>query len=146
MWLLRTLYALYSYNQDMGGSDNHAKQNSYYSTARHYHRRNWLPLFYLLIDAAVTNSYILYKQGIGGKTRLSRVKFQEEIARRLLRGPRAILRQRSLQPLNSCSDSHTKAVRKGAFDGHFWVKMDSYRRCQVCNPSPKRGRPRKVLQ
>jgi Transposase IS4 len=70
---LRKPYALHTYNQYIGGSDNHAKQNSYYSTARHYYRRNWLPLFYFLLDAAVINSYILYKMGFKGKNRLSYV-------------------------------------------------------------------------
>jgi hypothetical protein len=61
----------------MGGSDNHAKQNSYYLTAAHYYRRSWLPLFYSLLDAAVTNSYILYKIGARGKKKLVYVEFQE---------------------------------------------------------------------
>jgi len=37
---LRKLFALDDYNRHMGGSDNHAKLNSFYSTAQHYHRRN----------------------------------------------------------------------------------------------------------
>ena len=74
MWLLRKLYALDDYNQNMGGADNHIRLNSLYLTGQHYHRRNWLPLFYLLIDAAVTNSYILYRLGVSGK-QLSHVKF-----------------------------------------------------------------------
>ena len=37
---LRKLYALKEYNQYIDGSDNHAKQNSFYSTAQHYYRRN----------------------------------------------------------------------------------------------------------
>jgi hypothetical protein len=74
LWLLRKLYALHNYNQHMGGSDSHVQQNSYYSTAKHYHTYNWLPLLYLLIDAAVTNSYILYEEGVSGK-KLSHVEF-----------------------------------------------------------------------
>lgn len=34
------------------------KTAKYYSIAKHYHLRNWLSLFYLLLDAAITNSYI----------------------------------------------------------------------------------------
>ena len=37
---LRKLYVLEHYNKEMGGSDNHARLNSYYSVSRHYHRRN----------------------------------------------------------------------------------------------------------
>jgi Transposase IS4 len=146
---LRKPYALHTYNQYMGGSDNHAKQNSYYSTAVHYHRRNWLPLFYFLLDAAVTNSYILYKIGATGKKKLSHVEFQEEIARSLLRGPGAILRQRPPRHPKASCDPHTKTARKAADQGHTWGKLDNYRRCQVWN-SPKRPwrpkRERNALQ
>jgi hypothetical protein len=120
----------------MDGSDNYTKQNSYYWTARQYHRRNWLPLFYFLRDAAVTNSHILYKISFKGKNRLSRVQFQEEIARNLVRGPGAILQQGRPRPPKASSNPHTKSVRKGTYQGHEWGKLDSYCRCQVCN-SPK---------
>jgi hypothetical protein len=133
----------------MGGSDNHAKQNSYYLTAVHYHRRSWLPLFYFLLDAAVMNSYIVYKIGVQDKKKLSYVEFQEEIARNLLRGPGAILRQRPARHFKASSNPHTKTVRKGTDQGHAWGKLDSYRCCQVCNPPKKRGpkgSQRKALQ
>jgi hypothetical protein len=133
----------------MGGSDNHAKQNSYYSTAQHHHLRNWLPLIYLLIDAAVTNSYILYKLGFKGLKKLTHVDFQEEIARSLLRDPGAILRQRRPRPPNASCDPNTKPVRKGTDQGHAWGKLDTYRRCRVCHPPQKPGpkkRDRNALQ
>jgi hypothetical protein len=63
----------------MGGSDNHAKQNSYHLTAVHYHRRSWLPLFYFLLDAAVTNSYILYKTGAKDKKSSSMLNFKRKL-------------------------------------------------------------------
>ena len=145
MWLLRTLYALADYNQNIGGADNHVRLNSLYSTAQHYHRRNWLLLLYLLLDAAVTNSYILYKLGISGK-QLSHVNFQEQIARELLRGPGAILRQRIPRHPRAPSDPHTKPARKEGFEGHSWVKGGTYRQCRVCNPRKQEGRPRGALQ
>ena len=37
---IRKLYALHTYNQYMGGSDNHIKLNSYYLTAINHHQRN----------------------------------------------------------------------------------------------------------
>jgi hypothetical protein len=131
------------YNQYMGGSDNHAKQNSYYLTAVHYHRRSWLPLFYFLLDAAVTNSYILYKIGVTGKKKLSHVKFQEEIAQSLLRGPAAILRQRPPRHPKASCDPHTRTMRKEAYQGHAWGKLGSCCRCQVCNPPKRPGRPKR---
>jgi hypothetical protein len=87
--------------------------------------------------------------GFKGKNRLSHVQFQEEIARNLLRGPGAILRQRRPRPPKASSNPHNKSVSKGTYRGHEWGKLDSYRRCQVCNPPKKRGpkgSEQKVLQ
>jgi hypothetical protein len=117
---------------------------SYYSTAVHYHRHSWLPLFYFLLDAAVTNSYILYKIDATGKKKLSHVEFQEEIARSLLRGPGAILRQRPPRHPKASCDPHTKTVRKEAYQGHAWDKLGSYRRCQVCNSLKRPERPKRA--
>jgi hypothetical protein len=106
----------------MGESDSYMQQNSYYSTAKHYHARNWLPLLYLLVDAAITNSYILYKQGITDN-KLSHIEFQTEIAFALLRRSDAILQQRLPRHPNSCIDLHTKSVQKDAFQGHSWGEL-----------------------
>jgi len=144
---VRKLHALDEYNQYMGGSDNHAKLNSFYSTSQHYHRRNWLPLFYLLLDAAVTNAYILYKQSVKNN-KLSHAEFQEEIAIGLLRTPGAILRRRRPNLATSNRNSRAKTVRKSSYKGHDWTKLDTYRVCQVCSSSNKqRGRKtRRALQ
>ena len=123
---LRKLYPLDRYNKEMGGSDNHAKLNSYYTTSRHHHRRNWFPLFFFLIDAAVTNAYILYelanedREDRNGRRIqiLSHAEFQEEIAKNLLRGPGAILRQRRPRPPQKSSAPQAKSVRKGSYKGH----------------------------
>jgi hypothetical protein len=138
---LRKLCPLNHYNKEMGGSDNHAKLNSFFSTGRHHHRRNWFPLLYFIFDAAITNAYILYKLSNQDNKRkiLSHAEFQEEIARELLRNPRAILRHRPPRhPKKSCK-TPTKSVRKEASEGHAWVESDKYRRCQVCHPPQKRG-------
>jgi hypothetical protein len=62
----------------MGGSDNHAKQNSYYSMAVQYYRRSWLLLFYFLLDAAVTNSYILFRTGAKDKKSSPMLNFKRK--------------------------------------------------------------------
>jgi hypothetical protein len=130
----------------MGGFDSHAQQNSYYSTAKQYHARtrNWLPLLYLLVDVAITNSYILYKEGVPSK-KLSHVEFQEEIARGLLRGPGAILRERPLRQSAMAVDSHTKSGQKDTVEGHSWGKLSNYRHCQVCTLKLSSGKPRNAL-
>lgn len=147
MWLLRKLYALDDYNQNMGGSDSHAQQNSYYSTAQHYHRRNWLPLFYLLIDAAVTNSYILYKlMKSTDKTKLTHAEFQEAIARDLLQDPGAILRQRRPPPTRRYPELNPFTVNKGDNLSHSWGKRDLYRQCAVCTPHGRPGKRPRIFQ
>jgi len=47
------------YNQHMGGVDIADQLRSYYKTQR-MERRNWLPLFYWLLDIPIVNSYLLY--------------------------------------------------------------------------------------
>jgi hypothetical protein len=71
----------------------------------------------MLIDAAVTNSYILYKRAGASKrkAKLSHVAFQEEIIKALLLRPGAILRKRrSRHP-------HKAAVKMWWF--HFRRKL-----------------------
>jgi len=148
MWRMRKLNVAHNYNQNMGGSDSHAQQNNYYSTSRHWHCRNWLPLFFLLIDAAVTNSYILYKLAYIGEiqNRLSHAAFQEEIARHLLNNPGAVLRRRLPTQTNQSLDFSSKIVCKEATYGHSWGAIPSQRQCYVCCPPKRPGKPRKALQ
>ena len=129
----------------MNSLNNHVKLNLYYLISRHYHRRNWLFLFYLFIDVVVTNVYILYKLD-STKKKLLHVQFQEEIIQSLFRRSRAILRQRLPRPFQTSYNLHTKSVLKDSYKGHSWIKRDRYRRCELCNPSPKQDRPRKALQ
>ena len=95
---LRKLYVLEHYNKEINNLDNHVKLNSSYSVSQHYHRRNWLSLFYLLIDVTITNAYILYKLDSKEDKKLSHIQFQEEITQSLLRESGIILRQRLPRP------------------------------------------------
>lgn len=127
----------------MGKSESHVKLNSYYSTGMHYHRRNWLALFYFLLDAAVINSHVLYKLGSTDEKKLSHVEFQEAITTSLLREQGAVLRQRLPRPPKASCAFYTAPTQKESDRGHFWGELDSYRRCQVCHPPKKRGPPPK---
>ena len=67
----------------MDDLDNYIKLNLYNLINRHYHQRNWLSLFYLLINVTITNVYILYKLDNKDKLFLY-IQFQEQIIQSLL--------------------------------------------------------------
>ena len=114
---LRKLYVLEHYNKEMSDLDNHVKLNSYNSVNRHYHQRNWLSLFYLLIDAVITNVYILYKLDNKDKLFLH-TQFQEQITQNLLRGLKVILRQRRPHPSQVIYNLYTRPVPKDSYKRH----------------------------
>jgi hypothetical protein len=134
----------------MGGSDSHTQQNSYYSTANHRHLRVWWPLFYFILNAAITNSYVLYKEHIQKVQKrvkmLSHAEFQEKIALDLLSQPGAVLRRRQLAHSTRRSAPHPNTVQRGSPSRHEWLKTGIRRQCRACKPEQKSaGRPRKVL-
>ena len=129
----------------MSNSDNYTRLNSYYLISRHYHRRNWLSLFYFLIDVVVTNVYILYK--LDNKDRkFLHIQFQKEVIRSLFRELETILRQRRPRSSKVIYHLRTRPVSKDSYKRHSWVKEDSYRRCKSYNLSRKADRLRKALQ
>ena len=142
---LKKLYFLKRYNKKMNDLDNYVKQNNFYTTSRYYYRRNWFSLFFFLINVIVINVYILYK--LVNKDRknrndkrikiLSYIEFQEEITKNLFYGSGIILRQRRLRLFQKNCTLYTKSVRKDSYKEHSWVKLNNYRRCQICNPITK---------
>jgi Transposase IS4 len=114
---LRKLAVQDDYNRHIGGSDSHTQQNSYYSTANHRHLRVWWPLFYFILNAAITNSYVLYKEHIQKAQKrvkmLSHAEFQEKIALDLLSQPEAVLRRRQLAHSTRRSAPHLNRVQRG---------------------------------
>lgn len=153
LYLLQRLLPLHEYNQHMGGSDLHAQNNSYYSVARHRHRRNWWTLLFFLMDAAVTNSFILYKKAMERaseetkKEQLDHVHFQQEIAFQLLRNSLAITRYRPRQQDVTADPFYTvdDDLFEGLIEGHRWANIGLRRQCVVCSLVGQSGRPRKVL-
>jgi hypothetical protein len=53
--------AIDAYNHYMGGVDIANQLRASYTTLRNQNLRYWKPLFYWLLDIALTNSYLLYK-------------------------------------------------------------------------------------
>jgi hypothetical protein len=51
---------IHNYNQFMGGVDIADQYRSYYTTQL-VQRRNWLPIFFWILDTALVNSFIIYR-------------------------------------------------------------------------------------
>lgn len=134
---LSKLQAVHDYNLHMGGADLHAQLNSSYSTSEHWHRRTWWPLFYMLIDAAITNSYVLCKQA---GLQIAHVELQELVAYALLENPACILRNRVQISTNACQSFFEPHTLKRDFFGHKWEKFPdgTRKRCVVCAQNRRR--------
>jgi hypothetical protein len=108
----------------------------------HYYRRSWLLPFYFLLDAAVTNSYILYKTGAKDKKKLLCWISRRNRTKSTPRTRRYSAATTTTSSKASC-DPHTKTVRKATDQGQGWGKLSSYRRCQACSPFKRPGRPKR---
>src|SRR3954466_2045479 len=71
------------YNQHMGGVDTADQLRSYNSTQLRA-RRNWMPLFFWLLDIALVNSFKLFDLKVKGKAK-SQVPFRKKLVWELIR-------------------------------------------------------------
>ncbi len=81
--------AINAYNHYMGGVDIANQYRAAFTTLQHRSNRYWKPLFYWLLDIALTNSYLLAKaiQGLvieKPKLRRHHRRFQEALAKALM--------------------------------------------------------------
>ena len=71
------------YNQFMGGIDIADQYRSYYTTQL-IARRNWLPIFFWLLDTALLNSFIIYREFFNSRVKdscpFSHKEFNIEVA------------------------------------------------------------------
>ena len=71
------------YNQFMGGVDIADQYRSYYTT-QIVARRNWLPIFFWILDTALLNSFIIYRKFFNSKAEdsypFSHKEFNVEVA------------------------------------------------------------------
>lgn len=148
VWIhpLYRLLPLHEYNQHMNGSDVHAQLESYYSTAKHRHLRNWWPLLHFFLNAAITNSFILHKMiAIDNREKpLTHVGFQSAVGLSLLSNPVAATRQRARRQDKQRDPFCTADNVKKPPIGHEWGWQKNQRRCVSCKMSEwPRGRPKK---
>src|SRR5438045_5285703 len=74
---------IYDYNQFMGGIDIADQYRSYYTTQL-IAQRNWLPIFFWLLDTVLLNSFIIYREFFNSEVKnscpFSHKEFNIEVA------------------------------------------------------------------
>ena len=114
------------YNNYMGGVDLFDARRKTYSCSRKS-RKWWLRLFYFLLDASVTNVYILYKETPGTK-RLTLKEFVLQLCEHLIGCSNSRKRSSAQDP--------PPAVR--LCEHHFPERLPKPQQCRIC---PERRRP-----
>jgi len=128
------------YNQYMGGVDKSDQLLSYYGFP-HRTIKWWRRAFYHLLDLAVVQAYILYRQSPQSGRHLRHQQFRVELAKELLHSAGEEVIQtanpQSQPPVNRLTERHFPARTDITPDGKF-LQPD----CAVC--SRKKGRARKT--
>jgi hypothetical protein len=78
---------MYDYNHGMNGSDLCQQMWNYYTVSHHRHRRNWWPLFWMIIDASISNVLYIYRLAGFSESELTHAQLQERLGLQLLRSP-----------------------------------------------------------
>ncbi|GBP20810.1 PiggyBac transposable element-derived protein 4 [Eumeta japonica] len=135
------------YTKRMGGVDHFDHIKGTYSVGRRS-RRWWLRIFYFLLDACITNAFILYSKN-SNSTKLSNLEFRIALARGLIGGFSS--RKRRSEGVNyivrkkvAVSDNYQKSVhmiapeiRFSNVGEHMPVDLPSYQRCRHCSTKIK---------
>lgn len=112
------------YNEHMDGFNNNTQMRQYYSFVTQFFRY-WWPLFRLLVDASILNSYTLW-QLAQPDSQLSHQDFQHEIAMQLIQNPAGNTRQRppknSVTGLPSCVPP----------PDYHWIQLAKKQYCIIC--------------
>lgn len=118
------------YNRHMGGVDLFDQYHANYSVAWKS-RRWWLKIFYYLLDAAIVNSYILYKESLKKNNPsakpLTALQYRSELANNLI--GTFTFRKKSGPP--------PKKTALSSVGLHLPIK-GTYRRCVLCSSSKKK--------
>ncbi|CAB3247092.1 unnamed protein product [Arctia plantaginis] len=129
------------YTKRMGGVDRFDQKRGTYPVARRS-RRWWMRLYYFMVDAAITNAYILYAQKV--RYPMSTLQFRTLLGRNLI-GTFTSRRKRvsnlpSFVSKRPKVDSRQKAKyglpddqRLSDVGSHLPGPLDSYRRCRACS-------------
>lgn len=122
--------AIVDYNSHMGGVDENAQQREHNSSAKHRCRRYWWALFIFILEAAVLNAYILY-QLAHSTSKMTRARFQKEVATSLMRNSAGSTRKRPHDFSNSNSLISPSAQE------HRWMKLSKPAYCTLCKAAKR---------
>jgi hypothetical protein len=75
---------MYDYNHGMNGSDLCQQVWNSYTVSSHRHQRNWWPLFWMIIDASISNVLYIYRLAGISESELSHAQLQERLGLQLL--------------------------------------------------------------
>jgi hypothetical protein len=130
---------MYDYNHGMNGSDLCQQVWNYYTVSGHRHRRNWWPLFWMIIDASISNVLFIYRLAGINEDQLTHSQLQERLGLQLLRNPAAVNRIKNTS-VKVTGQQPSLLLRP--LDEHHWQEILP-RWCVLCKPPPQpRGRPK----
>lgn len=140
----------------MGGVDRFDQMKSTYSVGRRS-KKWWLRIFYFLLDASITNSYLLYCQN-PNVTKLSNLEFRVSVARGLISGftsrkrrsigQNYVCRNKAVMSENRQKALHVVAqeLRFSNVGVHMPVESPSYKRCRMCSTKQKDKRSKIICE
>lgn len=129
------------YTKRMGGVDRFDQKRGTYSMARRS-RRWWMRLFYFLVDAAITNAYILYAQKV--RYPMSTLQFRTMLGRNLISSfssrkkrvsnlPSFVNKKPKLDSRHKAKYGLPDELRLTDVGSHLPGPLESYRRCRLCS-------------
>ncbi|CAK1592483.1 unnamed protein product [Parnassius mnemosyne] len=146
------------YTKRMGGVDRFDQKRTPYAVGRKSSKW-WKRIFYFLIDAAITNAYILYASNIRNHTVLSQKEFRLTLSRELVAN--ATFRKRPFATMPKFASKKSKSVqseesesrqkklfgvpreiRFSELGAHWPVELSTYRRCRLCSSAHNNQRSR----
>jgi hypothetical protein len=136
---------MYDYNHGMNGSDLCQQVWNSYTVSSHRHQRNWWPLFWMIIDASISNVLYIYRLAGISESELTHAQLQERLGLQLLRSPAAVTRKLTTK-VRVTGQRPSQLIRP--IDEHHWQEITP-RWCVLCKPLafPQiRGKARQPLQ
>lgn len=130
------------YNKYMGGVDKFDQYMSPYSISQKS-RRWWIKLFYYMVDTAIVNSYILYKESCNKnkKKYITHLEFRSRLTDELI-GNFSCRKKSTTSPHEQINKKKRKLSTNNNFTGvdHLPKFIDKYRRCKMCSTKVKEKR------
>lgn len=136
------------YTKRMGGVDRFDQVKGTYAVGRRS-KRWWLRIFYFLVDASLTNSFILYSL-TSRVEKLTNLEFRVAVARGLIGGYSSRKRRSSLptyickKSRIACPEVYQKTInavpeelRFVNVGDHMPAELETYRRCKLCSTKVK---------